>query len=259
MRSSARLMGILILVAFVVVSLPVTVSAASKKYALPTSAKIYEDYDHTGSWTYANTMKIKYNKKGDPVRYGSNTISYKYKGKKRKKMVVNTPDDEDYGGKIVIYYNKNGHVYKTSQDGKVSVNKKGWINRERYGAKHKMSFKYYKNGSPKLIKVSGEYTKFNKKGLPTLTKLPYSGEVIYSKFLYSYDKKGRVKTLILKKKYEGESWKKELKVVFSYSKKRNTSHQRKWAVIISNTAGGAFSLGPYYFASLPYAVQNDLW
>ena len=68
-----------------------------------------------------------------------------------------------------------------------------------------------------------------------------------------------MKTLNLKKKYEGESWKKETNVVFSYCKKRKTSHQRKWVVIISNTVGGAFNLGLYCFASLPYAVQNDLW
>lgn len=253
MKNGKRVLTILLLTAFALMSMSAAASAASKKYALPSSAKVY---------VYSNgkvddTIKliIKYNKKGDPVRYGDSKISYKYKGKKRQKVTIYTPD-EDYGGKIVLSY-KNGKLYKTSEDGKISLNKKGWVKRSRYG-KSKITVKYYKNGSPKLIKCDGEVVKFNKKGLPVRSKTVYSSSWIRHKYFYSYDKKGRVKTIAIKEKVDDDPWAKEAKVKFSYAKKRTTTNQRKWAVIISNAAGGVYNLGPYYFASLPYAVQNDL-
>lgn len=255
MNKTRRIVTLIIMTAFVISTFSISASAASKKYALPTSAKVYRYDDGTGKWDHYRTVKIKYNKKGDPIRYGESKISYKYRGNKRKKVTINTPAP-DYGGKIILYYNKKGRLYKTSEDGTISTNKKGWVTKERYG-EGKMSFKYYGNGSPKKISSNDGYMKFNKKGLPTSSKMEYQEDTIYSSFSYKYDKKGRIKQLVYR------TYGDKFKVKYSYSKKIKTKHQRKWAVIITNALGGAGSIAPalypYYMASLPYAVQNDLW
>ena len=116
--------------------------------------------------------------------------------------------------------------------------------------------------------------KFSKKGLmkSAVNKWDFEAELYgetyaatqFLKYEYKYDKKGRVKTVIVKEKirfldineagdYKDSPWHSYRKIVFSYSKSRKTSHQRKWAAMI---ASGDEIPAPYNAASLPYVPME---
>ena len=293
MKRTKRIATLILMTTFVISSFSVSASAASKKYSLPTGIKVYEHSEKsgdakrgypTGDWVRCGAIKIKYNKKGDPVRYsgesgyrkGDLKITYQYRDGKYRKKVINNRIDHY---KITFSYNKKGHLIKTKNlytDGavKVRTNKKGWVQYyyddwmiEDSGPIH---FQYYKNGSPKKMKHPTGVVKFNKNGLMKSYVSTWDFEAELSgttyaatqflKYSYKYDKKGRVKSLIVKEKirfhdygpnseYKDSKWHTMKKALFSYSKKHKTSHQRKWAVMIASSVGLP---SPYDIASLPY-------
>ena len=296
MKSAKRVMTLLIMVVFAFSAMSGFAGAASKKYSMPTGFKTYcRDQNtgdetrgySTGKWVNDRIVKIKYNKKCDPIRWKGDLsrdenykISNSYKNGKFKKKVV-TYVSNDSTSKTTYFYNKKGHLYKVkysdgsqSETDKIQTNKKGWVTKCFDGGYYedagKISIKYYKNGSPKKMKNQMGEVKFNKNGLikSSFNKWDFEAEiegvtyeaVQFLKYSYKYDKKGRVKTVIVKEKirfldyndagdYKDSPWHKYKKIVFSYSKSKKTDHQRKWAAMI---ASGIGIPSPYDAASLPY-------
>lgn len=168
----------------------------------------------------------KYNKRKDPIKMKgvsfmgqpfTTKLKWTYKKGKRAKMVEvpiyksskKSKMKAHYGDREEFTYKKNRRVHLNSyQEGKLNYSEKYLYNKKGY---IKGKYKYHKNGLPKKISnitlaivkdhIDGTYADkddatyyCNKKGL--ITKI-YNGRAAKQAIKYKYDKKGRVKELIL--------------------------------------------------------------
>ncbi len=255
MRSKLnRILSLLLVLALsAVIVIPATESvnaASGKSYYLPQKATSYIWTDD--GWSKGYYYNFTYNSKGDIIKFktdvgftGTTTIKWTYrKNGKPQKAVVRNRNYSDYT--TTIKYNKSGKALSLSTfragDGefrdvtwtkKYAYNKKGYVYRIKSdieSLRARYTIKYHSNGLPSTIKRGKVTAKYNKKGLLT--------EVIYSNakelYTYTYDSKGRIKSVIsyfINK--EGEK-NEETKTVYTYGKAK-TSNKKKYIALIGTT------------------------
>ena len=233
------------------------VQAASKKYELPATRTCYYYYD--GSWYKEMTIKYKYNKYGQTTKANNSKIVWKNKNKKpvkatfgKKKNYVYHVKNFSKKGRIVsasyCKYNSAGKTESGFSDNvKYKYNKKGWISKateKKTGTVMNYKYSFHKGGIPKKIKatVNGKNENWNntysvsKKGLITNITSIYN-ESFYNdsyvdkyRFSYSYDKKGRVKTIIIERMLNGK-WEKAYKTTYTYKKYKTTNKKAYFTAI----------------------------
>lgn len=247
-RSISLLIAVTVLFSAVMLSGVETASAASKKtYYLPVKVTRYDKQDN--SWKMQHYEKYTYNSKGDVTKYqtdigwfaGVSEVKWTYRKGKPVKAVVTSKKRPDYTTRLK--FDSKGRVSqlmtvlplngkKTTCGMKYSYNKKGYaykISLINFNtSKRSNSFAYHKNGMAKRITQDGKYSYyFNNKGLVTES----SGYT----YKYAYDKKGRVKSVVL---YTNENGKdvESRKLVFSYGKAK-TNDRMKYVSMMSKMTG----------------------
>lgn len=243
-------------------TLTTPVNAAQKQYDLPASSTEYiyqEEWDDDGnvtggSWMSCGKSTYKYDKHGHMISVSVDgflqEFNWSYKNDLPVKMTTGKKKQSVYvlksfnkKGRLIslssAFYDKKGKKTDTSIDLKYAYNKKGWISKssfkwggekKTYTAKYKYTF--YKNGLPKTITASGaganwKAIKVNKKGLIKSITIP---ELPDCRYIYTYDKKGRVKTAILQEKDDGK-WKDSVKYEYRYKKYKTTDKKAYFAAI----------------------------
>ena len=234
---------------------------SAKNYDLPTSIKTTTVYygektncqgekvryaANTVTWNY----KYKYDKYGHVVStyngYGKITYTWKYKKKKPVYMTFGEQNNSGYDkktfgkkgrlkNKISYWYDENGVPTVTGRK-TYAYNKKGWISKctQTYSdgstITTKFRYKFHKNGFPKAITETNNYgshtVKVNDKGLIT-----NNGSKGY-KYKYTYDKKGRAKTCVIKviNDYSGKVVSEE-RIYFKYGKAKTTDKKAYFAAM----------------------------
>ena len=255
-----------------------SVNAAQEKYDLPASSTEYiyqEEWDDDGnvtggSWISGGKTSYKYDKYGRVISISGTKYKWTYKkdlpvkmttGKKKQSAFVTKTFDKK--GRLVsissAWYGKNGKKTGDSIDLKYKYNKKGWISKasfkwggenKSHTAKYKYSFR--KNGLPEKVTASGsganwKMLKVNKKGLITSISIPDLNDCRY---IYTYDKKGRVKTAVMQEKEDGK-WKNSTKSVYHYKKYKTADKKAYFAAINLIKSGSG-----YDFLFLDDVVSN---
>ena len=220
---------------------------AAAKYDLPSRVTNYEY--KKGKWVKLSYSDLKYNKKGylTTVTHSDGTkrsLKYSYYPNGNLKKIT-CPNGEamrfNSKGLLTKQYTDKGNVcVKCSYNG--SAVSKYWY---RYGDNAYYKYKNYPDGSIKQIETrwvrSSEdpisITTFDENGL--LVKeidvmSPYSYNTA---FKYTYDKKGRVKSVTEYQNYSNKKPKKTVKHVFSYKNARSVRKRDRYTSLINTHVG----------------------
>lgn len=230
---------IALLVAFsMVFVMTIQPAQAAKKYSLP--VKITNYRYKCGKFTKVSYSKLYYNKKGHliKVKHSDDTssklkISYYKTGKLKK---ITCPDSSYFS------FGTNGrmtkHAYKDIRQTATYKGKR--LVKYKDGDAYKYRYTYYSNGRIKTIEEGfyGNANDVEPEAKLTLNKKGFvTGESSNGgptfKLTYSYDKKGRVKTVT-----EYCKGKKSDRYVFSYGKARAKNRSKYTAVINAHVYPG---------------------